>query len=210
MDRVGLAGVSDQRPGQSSPDGRGPDLRPPVRAVHSGGDRRRGRPRRARPPRPSGCPTAEPGKRGRERFAGADGVGPVPFHNSHSTRPGNGYARRGRRGDRSAPPVILAPNESGELRDRLLGELAAIASADEATIWAGNAITAKNTLRVPDAQAVEEAFERRLTQLSDPADSEAGLPSVARAGQRRTSEAGRDLPESGRPTPTRELAEIGG
>ena len=183
MDRLGLAGLSDQRPGQSAPHGSGTDLRPPLRAVHAGRHRRRGRPRRARPPGPSGSPVAEPGKWGRERLCGCE---------RHRSRPAQQFAFYAARkrlrtprttGDRSTPPVILAPNQSGELRDRLLGELVAISSADEATNWARNAIAAKNTLAVPDAQAVEDAFERRLTELSEAADAEAELPSVQGQGE---------------------------
>jgi hypothetical protein len=123
--------------------------------------------------------SASPADGSRNGFAGATGTGPIRLNNWRSTRPGNGYAHCGRPGDRSSPSVILAPQESVSLRDRLLGELAALASADEATIWASNALTAKNTLRVPDVQAVEEAFERRLMQLSAAAGDEAELP-VAR------------------------------
>ena len=53
-------------------------------------------------------------------FAAASGIGAAPLDKSHSTRPGNGYDGRGRPGIRSAPPVILAPDQSAELRDRLL------------------------------------------------------------------------------------------
>ena len=142
-------------------------------------------------------------------IAGANGIRTLPLNNSYSTRPANGYEGRGRRGGRSTPLVILAPGESCELRDRLLGELVAISSAEEATLWAGNAITAKNSLRVLDAQAVEEAFERRLTELSDAADIEAELPSVGWQGSGELPRQSETVTEfGGQPQPA-ELAEIG-
>ena len=45
------------------------------------------------------------------------------------------------------PKQALAPEASAALRDRLLGELSSLASADEATAWAQRALGAKNTLR---------------------------------------------------------------
>ena len=80
--------------------------------------------------------------------------------------PASGYA--GRRGRRLATPapVILAGEQSAELRDRLLGQIAAIATADQGAAWARTAIPAKNTLAVADAAAIEQAFERRLIDLA--------------------------------------------
>jgi hypothetical protein len=42
------------------------------------------------------------------------------------------------------------------LREKLLTELGTIRSADLATIWAQDALTAKNSLAAPDAKLVEE------------------------------------------------------
>ena len=83
-----------------------------------------------------------------------------------STNAASGYA--GRRGRRLATPapVILAGEQSAELRDRLLGQIAAIATADQGAAWARTAIPAKNTLAVADAAAIEQAFERRLIDLA--------------------------------------------
>ena len=47
VDFLGLAGLPDIRDIRTPPDGSGSDLRPTLRAVHDGGDRRRRRPRRA-------------------------------------------------------------------------------------------------------------------------------------------------------------------
>jgi len=64
----------------------------------------------------------------------------------------------------SAKP-ILQPDASAELRDRLLAELANLASSDEAAIWAQRNLRAKNDLTAADAQRVDEAFQARLATL---------------------------------------------
>jgi hypothetical protein len=45
-----------------------------------------------------------------------------------------------------------------------------VARADAATIWARDGIAAKNTLTAIDAKALEQAFERRLSELAREAD----------------------------------------
>jgi ERF superfamily len=83
---------------------------------------------------------------------------------------GNG---RGRASTKSEPRVILDPTQSAQLRDKLLIEVGNIASADLAGARAREALVAKNSLAVADAKLVEDAFERRLSELpsSDPAAS---------------------------------------
>jgi hypothetical protein len=67
-----------------------------------------------------------------------------------------------------APPKqTLAPDASTALRERLLGELSSLTSADEATGWAQRALGAKNTLRNVDAAIVEGAFASRIAELED-------------------------------------------
>src|SRR5215813_2056981 len=75
---------------------------------------------------------------------------------------GNG---RGRGSTKSEAHVILDPAQSAQLRDKLLIEVENIASADLATTWAGEALVAKNSLTATDAELVEDAFERRLSEL---------------------------------------------
>jgi hypothetical protein len=75
---------------------------------------------------------------------------------------GNG---RGRGSTKSETRVILDPAQSAQLRDKLLIEVEKIASADLAVAWAGEAIAAKNSLTAADARLVEDAFERRLSEL---------------------------------------------
>jgi hypothetical protein len=93
--------------------------------------------------------------------------------------PGNGHARSGRKGD---IPLTLDPEQSAALREKLLTELGTITSADLATIWAQEALTAKNSLTAADAKLVEDAFERRLLELpsSDAAASndDSSMPQI--------------------------------
>jgi ERF superfamily len=63
-------------------------------------------------------------------------------------------------------PMVLLTDESAALRDGLLSEISRLASQDSAATWAGEALPAKNTLTMADAKLVEDAFERKLSQLS--------------------------------------------
>src|SRR5271157_2077660 len=65
------------------------------------------------------------------------------------------------------PKQALAPEASATLRDRLVGELSGLASADETTTWALRALGAKNTLRDVDAAVVEAAFASRMAELGE-------------------------------------------
>ncbi len=96
--------------------------------------------------------------------------------------PGNG---RGRGSTRSETGVTLDPAQSAELRDKLLIEVKNLASADLAATWAGEALVAKNALTTADAKFVEDAFERRLSELpsSDAAASNYDSPVPQLAGQ---------------------------
>jgi len=67
---------------------------------------------------------------------------------------------------RSGGPV-LTPDESAILRERLLGQLVAINSTDEAALWARQNLSAKNTLTAGDARIVEEEFQARLSTIGD-------------------------------------------
>jgi ERF superfamily len=102
--------------------------------------------------------------------------------------PGNGKMRP------AAKPAcvpVLPPDESAVLRERLLGEIAALQSQESATSWARKALSAKNKLTAADAKALENAFEQRLagfssTETATPAASSAvsaaaggNAPSVA-------------------------------
>jgi hypothetical protein len=90
----------------------------------------------------------------------------------------NGKVPNGRRGDQplssfapsrkpwSAPKQALGPEKSAALRDRMLGELGAVATQDEATVWAQKSMGAKNTLLAVDSGVVEAAFVARMTELA--------------------------------------------
>ncbi len=80
-------------------------------------------------------------------------------------KPDNGYARKSLK--REVPPT-LDPDQSVVLRERLLIEVGKVASADCAARWAREALAAKNSLTSTDAKLVEDAFERRLSELSPP------------------------------------------
>src|SRR6266404_1847217 len=66
---------------------------------------------------------------------------------------------------RGAAPNPLPPDQSAALRDRLLGEVSGLQSADHAASWARDGITAKNSLAAADAKLVEEAFQLRLSEF---------------------------------------------
>jgi hypothetical protein len=80
-------------------------------------------------------------------------------------------------------PLTLDPEQSAALRERLLTEVGNITSADLAAAWAHEALTAKNSLTAADAKLVEDAFERRLSELpsSDaaaPSNDELSVPQI--------------------------------
>jgi hypothetical protein len=94
---------------------------------------------------------------------------------------GNGH---GRGPTRVEPRVVLDAEQSAALRDRLLAEIANISSTELAAGWAREALGAKNSLTASDAKVVEDAFERKLSQLgsaSETAESADEDGSVAEA-----------------------------
>jgi hypothetical protein len=67
---------------------------------------------------------------------------------------------------RSGGPVLTA-EQSAILRERLLGQLVVINSADEAAAWARQNLFAKNTLTADDARIIEEEFQTRISTIGD-------------------------------------------
>jgi hypothetical protein len=61
---------------------------------------------------------------------------------------------------------ILGVGASATLRDQLVEELKAIASPDDAAIWAYRILGAKNSLTEVDARRVEDAFQAKLETLA--------------------------------------------
>jgi hypothetical protein len=99
--------------------------------------------------------------------------------------PGNG---RGRIGIKGEPRALLDAHQSAELREKLVMEVANIASSQRAEMWAREALITKNQLLESDAKLVESAFERRLSELppaDDGVDSNenSSLPSSSAEGR---------------------------
>jgi hypothetical protein len=80
--------------------------------------------------------------------------------------PAPASARRKTPPARPAKPV-LAADQSAVLRERMVAELEALQSADEAASWAHRSLPAKNTLTAADAELVEAGFRARLAALGD-------------------------------------------
>jgi hypothetical protein len=87
---------------------------------------------------------------------------------------GSGELRLASRGDgngrtraaaRTASTPLLSSEESAAQRDQLVGEIASLESGESATNWAQGALAAKNQLTASDAKLLEEAFEKRLSEL---------------------------------------------
>jgi hypothetical protein len=76
---------------------------------------------------------------------------------------GNGKARGVLR---NPIAVVLPVDESAALRERLLSEIASLASPESATSWARAALAAKNSLTAADAKVLEYAFEQKIAGLS--------------------------------------------
>jgi hypothetical protein len=89
-------------------------------------------------------------------------------------RPSDGQVSRGTHSER---PSTLEPGQSVALREKLLIGLGNITSADSAALWAQETLAAKNRLVLADAKLVEDAFERRLSEL--PASYAVTLPNDA-------------------------------
>ncbi|OSJ14112.1 single-stranded DNA-binding protein [Bradyrhizobium canariense] len=63
-------------------------------------------------------------------------------------------------------PAVLKPQQSAELRERLLAELAAaLGNSDDLLAWAKASLPLKNTLLEADARALEAAYQVRLSDL---------------------------------------------
>ena len=63
-------------------------------------------------------------------------------------------------------PKTLDPEQSTALRDRLMAELKALRSAEEAANWAHRVLSVKNSLARSDANHVEQAFQATLVTFA--------------------------------------------
>lgn len=61
----------------------------------------------------------------------------------------------------------LSAEQSAPLRERLMRQIAALKSAEEATLWAREALAHKNQLTSADAKLVEQAFESQVANMID-------------------------------------------
>src|SRR5262249_11544170 len=94
---------------------------------------------------------------------------PRSDHRSRSTGDA-AVAARPRDGAKLVVPsggLVLRSDQSAILRERLLGQLVAINSTDEAALWARQNLSAKNTLTADDARFVEEEFQTRLSTIGE-------------------------------------------
>ena len=111
-----------------------------------------------------------------------------------SRKPGNGH---GYGETKESRPAVLVPEQSEALRNRLLAEVANLRSADAASVWAHAALRDKNSLDAGDAKAVEDAFEQKLSELSEPAvsdkRSDAGIASTQAAAVQQSGSPADDL-----------------
>jgi hypothetical protein len=89
----------------------------------------------------------------------------------------------GPKGRKGKTLVTLDPEQSAAWRKKLLTELGNITSTDLATAWAHEALSTKNSLTATDAKLVEDAFERRLSELPSspvaPSNDHSPLPDIA-------------------------------
>jgi len=102
---------------------------------------------------------------GRTGAAGERGGNPpamTPDLRLPSRSHGNGRLRGA---EKTLRTPVLSSDESAALRDRLLGEIGSLQSQEGATNWAQGALAAKNRLTAEDAKVLEEAFEKRLSEL---------------------------------------------
>jgi hypothetical protein len=77
---------------------------------------------------------------------------------------------------RNCPNPAGEPVNSAALRDRLLRERRALATWEEATVWAQKAMVAKNTLTAADSRVVEAAFPTPVAELVEAASDQASCP----------------------------------
>src|SRR6516164_1365617 len=101
-------------------------------------------------------------------------------HPSPSQAPGRPLPAHEKRSRTQRPqPPRLSPDASENLRRQLMSELELLGSPEALAAWAHRALPLKNQLSIADAQAVEAAFEARLSELGDPVA--APLPESQRA-----------------------------
>jgi hypothetical protein len=110
-----------------------------------------------------------------EGTGAGNGHDPKP-HNGNGADRALGTFAKGRK-SWSPPKQALEPEKSAALRDRMVGEIGALASEAQATTWAHKVMAAKNTLTKVDCGAVEAAFAARVAEVEGAGDAASGSPS---------------------------------
>jgi hypothetical protein len=100
-------------------------------------------------------------------------------------------AERRTRTQRPQPPRLL-PDASEELRHQLMSQLKLLDSPEALAMWAHRALPLKNQLSIADAQAVEAAFEARLSALGDSGPLSPETQETSNHGQPQLTERGAD------------------
>ena len=108
-----------------------------------------------------------------------------------------GAARRDIPAKTNSRQQIPGPAASAESRDRLLTELSALASANEAADWAYRSLRAKNDLKVSDAEQIEAAFQAKLATLADDAQEPMTVSESPKPAERRRSAEAKRLRPTG-------------
>jgi len=73
--------------------------------------------------------------------------------------------RRDAKNSSQPPNTILAPEASKQVRDRLIAEIAGLATGEVAALWAHRSLGEKNKLIAADADCVEWAFSAKMQAL---------------------------------------------
>ena len=110
----------------------------------------------------------------------------VSARSNGGAQPHHGHRPPVRRHDKdasrlAAPSLVqpsLAPEESAQLRGRLLVELNNLAGSDEAALWAKRSLPEKNKLTAADAQCIEGAFQDKLATLQEASAPVAVVPEL--------------------------------
>ena len=82
----------------------------------------------------------------------------------------------------SPATATLDPDQSAELRDRLIAELDGVHSAEEAADWVHRRLPEKNKLTTPDAQRVEISFRAKLAAIEEASPSDAPAEVIPGSG----------------------------
>ena len=151
MDRLGLAGLRDQRDGDAASDGSGADLRPPLCSLYTS--------RNCREDdldAPDLVTSDEFDVAAREAAAERKGS---TQRQSTKTRSRPTVHRNARTQSQISTPILEAEPSAG-LRDRLIAELTGLGSSDDAAMWAHRCLGEKNRLTAADARKSRRPSKR--------------------------------------------------